>query len=166
MNIVLIGMPGSGKSTVGALLARQTGRKFFETDDLIEAREGTTIRRMFEEKGEDYFRNLESEVVRAVAQEKKAIISTGGGVILRQENMAALSATGIVFFIDRDPAHIAGENHRNRPLLAGDREKVFALYKNRIELYRKYAKYIVKAGKTPRETLNNLLYAIGEEGLL
>jgi len=165
MNIVLIGMPGSGKSTVGALAAAQMGRRFFETDALIEAREGTTIGRMFEAKGEVYFRDLESAVVRAVAEKKSAVISTGGGVILRSENMATLSATGIIFFLDRDPVDIAGENHSGRPLLEGDRNRVFALYENRIELYKKYAKHIVKAGRTPRHTLENLLSAIEREGL-
>lgn len=166
MNIVLVGMPGSGKSTVGSLVAGQMGRRFFETDALIETREGTTIGRIFEAKGEGYFRRVESAVVCAVAGEENAVIATGGGVILRGENMDALSATGIVFFLDRDPADIARENHGNRPLLAGDKNRVFELYKSRIELYKKHAKHIVKAGTTPQHTLENLLSAIEREGLI
>jgi shikimate kinase len=165
MNIVLIGMPGSGKSTVGAMAAHQTGRSFFETDALIEAQEGTTIARIFEEKGEGYFRDAESAAVRVLAKEENAVISTGGGVIVRRENMAALSSAGVLFFLDRDPADIAGENHGARPLLAGDKNRVLELYEERIALYRKYAKYIIKAGKTPWHTLENLLSAIAQEGL-
>lgn len=165
MNVVLIGMPGSGKSTVGSLAAARTNRCFFETDALIEAREGTTIGKLFEDKGEGYFRDVESAVVRAVAAEENAVISTGGGVILRPGNMEALGATGVIFFLDRDPADIAGENHAGRPLLAGDKNRVFTLYESRIALYRAYAKHIVPAGKTPRHTLKNLLIAMEREGL-
>ncbi len=165
MNIVLIGMPGCGKSTVGRLLAQETGRDFFETDALIEEVEGRPIPQIFAAEGEDYFRGIERMVAADVALVEHAVISTGGGIILCPENMKALSATGVIFFIDRDPAEIAAENHDARPLLAGNGERIFALYTSRIELYKKYAQYIVGSRKTPQETMCELLSAIEREGL-
>ena len=80
--------------------------------------------------------------------------------------MAALAATGIIFFLDREVDALAGENHSGRPLLAGDRNHILELYTNRIELYRKYAKHRIKAGKTVEESLERLLRAVEEEGML
>lgn len=166
MNIVLIGMPGSGKSTVGAMLARRTGRSFIETDALIEAREGASIPALFAGRGESGFRDAEHAAVRAAAAAEHAVIATGGGVILRPENMEALSADGAVFFLDRAPEEIAGEEHGGRPLLAGDRRRVFELYTQRIALYRKYASYVIAAGNTPEESLERLIETMEREGLL
>lgn len=166
MNIVLIGMPGSGKSTVGAILAGRTGRRLIETDAIIEEREGETIPAIFAGRGEGCFREAESAAVRDAAGEEYAVIATGGGVILRPENMAALAETGVVFFLDRDPADIAEENHGGRPLLAGDKNRVLELYTKRIKLYREYASYIIPAGKTPEESLDRLMETMEREGLL
>ncbi len=166
MNIVLIGMPGAGKSTVGALAARRLGRTFVETDSLIEQREGTAIPQIFAHRGESYFRDVESAVASEAATLENAVISTGGGMVLRSQNMAALAATGIIFFLDREVDALAGENHSGRPLLAGDRNHILELYTNRIELYRKYAKHRIKAGKTVEESLERLLRAVEAEGML
>lgn len=166
MNIVLIGMPGCGKSSVGAMVARETNRDFFETDALVEEVEGRSISAIFAAEGEDYFRDIEAMIATDVSQVENAVISTGGGMILRPENMATLAATGVIVFIDRDPAEIAAENHDGRPLLAGDKERVFSLYTQRIDLYRKYAQYTVKSGKTPGETAGELLKTMWREGSL
>lgn len=165
MNVVLIGMPGCGKSTVGALAAARTGRTFLELDAMVEARESMTIPDLFAQKGEAYFRDAESATVRAAAAEKNAVLSTGGGVVLREENMAALTATGTVFFIDRAPEDIAGEDHGGRPLMAGGKDRVFALYTQRIALYQKYAQYTIKSGPAAEDTLRRLLDAIREAEL-
>lgn len=166
MNIILIGMPGCGKSTVGRLAAQQTGRDFFETDALIEEAEGRAISDIFAAEGEAYFRAIESLVAADVATVENAVISTGGGMVLRPENMRALAAKGKIFFIDRTPEDIAGEDHEGRPLLAGKRERVFELYTQRIELYQKYAQYIIKSGPEVEDTLGRLLDAMEREGLL
>lgn len=101
-NIVLTGMPSSGKSTVGRLLAEQLGRPFFDTDEEIIKRAGKDIPRLFAERGEAAFRELEREVIRDIAgRETGAVIATGGGAILTKENVRALSRTGRIYFLDR-----------------------------------------------------------------
>lgn len=166
MNIVLIGMPGSGKSTVGAMLAEYTGRSLIETDALIEAREGLSIPALFAGRGEHGFRDAEHAAICEAAMAEHAVIATGGGVVLRPENMAVLSANGVVFFLDRPPEEIAKEDHGGRPLLAGTKDRVFELYTQRIALYRACARYTVAAGRTPEESLSRLIETMEREGLL
>jgi shikimate kinase len=135
-NIVLIGMPGSGKTAVGALAAAKLGRELLDTDAMVEASEGMTIPALFSLRGEGYFRDAESAAVRRAASARGAVISTGGGAVLRPENVAALRETGVLCFLDRPPGDIADEEHGGRPLIGGDRENIFALYRQRIGLYR------------------------------
>ena len=131
-NIVLSGMPGSGKSAVSRILAEKTGRPLVDTDEVIAMRTGISIREIFSRFGELYFRNLESEVIREAASRPGQILSVGGGAILRRENVRALHQSGLIFFLDRDPALI--EVSEERPL-ADTREKLFDLYQNRYEIY-------------------------------
>lgn len=156
-NIVLIGMPGSGKTAVGALVAEKLGRRLQDTDAMVEAAEGMTIPELFSLRGEEYFRGSESAAVRKAASEHGAVIATGGGAVLRPENVAALRETGILCFLDRPPEAIAGEEHGGRPLIGGDREKVFELYRQRIGLYRAAAEYTVPNRGTAREAAELLL---------
>lgn len=142
-NIVLIGMPGSGKSTVGACLARALGWKLWETDAMVEEQKGRSIPDIFAQEGEEQFRQAESQAARRAAAETCAVVSTGGGMILRPENMQVLGESGIVFFLDRAPEEIAAEQLDGRPLLAGGVERVYALYNQRIHLYRRYAQYVI-----------------------
>ena len=100
-NIVLIGMPACGKSTVGRILAEGFNRPLIDTDELIEKRAKMSIKDIFEKQGEAEFRRLESEVIKEIAQRDGQIISTGGGAILREENVSALKYNGKLFFIDR-----------------------------------------------------------------
>lgn len=99
-NIVLIGMPGSGKSTIGKALAEKLGRDFVDTDDVITQRHGV-ISEIFTEYGESYFRDRESEAVRDTAKGNSLVIATGGGAILREENADALKQNGVIFFLNR-----------------------------------------------------------------
>ena len=92
MNLVLIGLRGTGKSTVGRLLAERLQRPFFDTDTLVQQRAGKTIREIFEQDGEAAFRALESAVVRECAQQRNAVLATGGGAVLDPQNTAALRA--------------------------------------------------------------------------
>lgn len=99
-NIVLTGMPGSGKSTLGKALATQLGKTFFDTDDEIVKTAGKPIPEIFRDEGETAFRNMETEVIRRISAEQGAVIATGGGVPLKEENMRLLKGNGIVLFLD------------------------------------------------------------------
>lgn len=131
-NIVLTGMPGSGKTTVGGLIDIE-GYCFVDTDAEIEKRCGCTIRELIADKGEKYFRDLESEVICDVSQEGCRIISTGGGAILRNENVRALKRNGKLFFMDADLSRLRATE--DRPL-SDTEEKLVRLYRERIDVYK------------------------------
>ena len=105
-NIVLIGMPGCGKSTIGAELARSYGKKFIDLDVLIAERAGKTIPAIFHEDGEECFRRLESLCAREAGAETGAVISTGGGIVTRAENYAPLHQNGVIVHLLRDAAKL------------------------------------------------------------
>ncbi|MEG2137822.1 MAG: shikimate kinase [Oscillospiraceae bacterium] len=161
-NIVLIGMPGSGKSAVGALLSRQLSRPFIDLDTLIEETASLTVSEIFEQWGEGAFRDLESALVLQSAQESGFVIATGGGVILREENMIALQKTGILVFLDRPLEQLARQNHAARPLLAGDSDKITTLYMERIALYRRWAQVTVSDAKSPSDAARQVAALCGE----
>lgn len=120
--IYLIGFMGAGKSYWGRRWAKAMNWAFFETDDLIEAREGMTITAIFETKGEAYFREQERIVITALATTENAIVSTGGGLPCFGDNMALLNASGITLFLSASPATIAARlqtARKKRPLLNG-----------------------------------------------
>lgn len=151
MNLVLIGMPGSGKSTVGKILSRMLCMPLADTDALVEQAAGKTIPALFAQEGEAAFRDRETAAARQAAALDNTVIATGGGIVLRPENMEALAATGMIFFRDRDLEDILGEDHMGRPLVGRDPEKLRILYTQRIELYRKYAQYVISNTKTAEE---------------
>ena len=100
-NIVLIGMPSCGKTTSGKLLAQELGKEFIDTDLEIVKKAGMEIPEIFEKFGEEYFRNLESEAIKELSQNQSLVIATGGGAVLRSENVDALRQNGKIIFIDR-----------------------------------------------------------------
>lgn len=151
MNLVLIGMPGSGKSTVGKILSRMLCMPLVDTDALVEQTAGKTIPELFAQEGESAFRDRETAAARQAAELDNTVIATGGGIILRPENMEALAATGLIFFRDRDLEDIVGEDHMGRPLVGKDPDKLRILYTQRIDLYRKYAQYTISDTKTAEE---------------
>ena len=155
-NIVLIGMPGCGKTKVGEELSRLLKMPLVDTDHLVELEQERTIPQIFAQDGERAFRDMESAAARRAAAMEGTVISTGGGIILRPENMEILSATGTVYFLDRDPRDIANTELDGRPLLSGGRDRVFLLYDQRINLYRKYARYTVPS-TTVDETVDSVL---------
>ena len=150
-NLVLIGMPGSGKTSVGAILSRRLGLPLLDTDELIVRAAGRSIPEIFSSEGEGGFRDRETAAARQAAALDNTVIATGGGIVLRPENMEALAATGMIFFRDRDLEDILGEDHMGRPLVGRDPEKLRILYTQRIELYRKYAQYVISNTKTAEE---------------
>ena len=150
-NIVLIGMPGCGKTTVGRKLARLTGMAFLDLDEEIEKTAGCSIPQIFETQGEGEFRRLETLCAKKAAQLKGRVVACGGGIVLREENMAALKETGVIVFLDRKVSDICSSNLSGRPLIAGDLSRVQALYDQRIGLYRKYAEIAVDCSCAPEE---------------
>lgn len=164
-NIVLIGMPGSGKSSVGKVLAHRLGAELADTDAMIQRRDGRPIPEIFSQSGEDFFRDLESLVAREAAGRGGAVISTGGGMVLRRENMDALKAGGVIFFLDRPPEALAGLDHQGRPLMAGGADRVFELYRQRIGLYRGCADHIIENPHSAEQAAEEIMERMEQEGL-
>ena len=152
-NIVLTGMPGSGKSTVGNLLNVE-GYTFIDTDTEIERRCGCTIKELIESQGEKYFRDLEAEVIRDVSAESCRIISTGGGAILRADNVRCLKRNGKLFFINAALSRLRATD--NRPL-SNTEDKLVKLYNERIDLYKATADVIVPDMETPEAEAEYIL---------
>ena len=138
-NIVLTGMPGSGKSTVGKLLDID-GFTFVDTDEEIEKKCGCSIKELINDKGEKYFRDIETEVIKDISSKNCQIISTGGGAVLREENVDFLKRNGRIFFLDSDFSRLSPTD--SRPL-SDTKEKLTKLYNERIDIYKKTADIIV-----------------------
>ncbi|MEI0594904.1 shikimate kinase [Brachyspira pilosicoli] len=141
--IFVIGLPGSGKSDLSKLLAEYINYSFFDMDKVIESREKKTINKIFEDSGEEYFREVESDVLEELSNIKNAVVSTGGGAILKEKNRALIKERGIVIFIDRPAELIVNNiNVSERPLLVQDKNKLIDLSKKRDALYRECATVI------------------------
>ena len=150
-NLVLIGMPGCGKTKVGKELSKRLHMPAVDTDQMIVEAAGRSIPEIFSGDGEAVFRDMETAAVRKAAAMSGTVIATGGGVVLRSENMEALRENGVIFFRDRAIEDIAGEEHSGRPLIGSDSEKLYKLYTERISLYKKYAQHTISDTKTVEE---------------
>lgn len=146
-NIVLIGMPACGKTTVGKLLSKSLGRKVIDTDALITERAGKDIPTIFEEDGEAVFREIEAKIVRECAAMTGVIIATGGGAVLRADNVDALKENGRLYFIDRPLERLMPTG--DRPL-ASTREAIKKRYEERYGIYTAAADVTVDAACNPR----------------
>ena len=154
-NIVLIGMPASGKSTIGKLLAKKMNYEYYDADRYLERKENVKISTLFSEKGEEYFRNLETKYLKELSQKNGIIISTGGGAVKREKNMRILGEKGIIVFLNRKIEDIAKENHEARPLLQNI-DNIYKLYDERIELYNRYSDIIVENNGTLKEVTDRI----------
>lgn len=134
LNIVLIGMPGVGKTTIGKILEQELGKQLIDVDEEIEKKVNMSIPNIFEKFKEPYFRKLEAETIKEVALNSNTIIATGGGAILNYNNVLNLKANGIVILIERDLDNILITN--NRPLTKS-KEELLALAATRMPLYQK-----------------------------
>lgn len=137
-NIVLIGMPGSGKSTIGTMLSRKLGMKYIDMDQHIEKREQKTIKELFA-ISEDCFRDAETRCAEELSKMDNCILSAGGGIIKRKENIDLLKQSSAVVFVNRPVEDIVTDiDLSTRPLLKEGIKKVYDLYDERIDLYKSY----------------------------
>jgi shikimate dehydrogenase len=139
-NVILVGMPGSGKTTIGKALAEKLNKEFIDTDQEIERRENRTIPEIFASSGEEYFRKVESQVLKDVGKLAGKIISTGGGVIKNRDNYFPLMQNGKIFWIDRKVESLVTDG---RPL-SKDLETVKKLYLERKDNYAFFADAVIK----------------------
>lgn len=152
-NIVLIGMMGSGKTTVGKLLSKRLQKQLVDTDALIEAREGCTVQELFEREGEPYFRSVELGVAQALSLRSDLIIACGGGLPMQEKAMAPLKESGIVLWLDRDPGEIFdSEDMTGRPLAKDGREAFVALAESRRAAYEGWADATIHDFTSPIST--------------
>ena len=159
-NIVLIGMMGSGKTTVGAMLARRLCRPFVDTDALIEEREGRSIPDIFARDGEEVFRALELELARELSGQSGLVIACGGGLPTRDGAIDALKQNGLVFWLDRDPAETYDSlDVSHRPLARSGRDDFIRRYQDRAPIYRKWSDHIVPCADGP-DAAEQLISAI------
>lgn len=137
-NIVLIGMSGCGKTTIGLAAAARLKRIFIDTDIMVEEAEGASISELFKAKGEKYFRQCEARACAEAASRHGTVIATGGGAILNGHNIDLLKATGVIVYIERDISLILGAEAENRPLFTSE-QHIRELYEARLPIYRRYA---------------------------
>ena len=154
-NIVLIGMPSAGKTTIGKMLEEKLGKEFIDLDDMIIVKAGKSIPEIFQESGEAGFRAIETEVAIEASKMNNKIIATGGGVIKHKVNMDFLRLNGITIFIDRDIDKLISSDP-NRPL-SSSKQALQQMYKERYPLYQKYAAYIAVNNANIEETVDDIV---------
>ena len=154
-NIILIGMPGCGKSTVGKRLAKQLSRPFFDADDEFLKMHGTTPAETIQTYGEDRFRQMENEVLKAIGKMSGAVIACGGGVVTREYNYAPLHQNGVIVYLERELSRLATDG---RPL--SQRTSPEVLYAARKDAYERFADLRVQSTEVVEKTVENMHAAI------
>lgn len=161
LRIACVGLPGSGKSSVGRQLARRLDLRFFDSDHVLEQRLGCTVREFFEREGEASFRDLEQQLVDELTQGPSCVLSTGGGAVLRTINRQHLRERAQVVYLHSAPDEVFRRlrHDRNRPLLqvADPLARLRELYGSRDPLYRETAHFVIETGRPSVSTLVNLI---------
>ena len=157
-NIILIGLPGSGKTTIGKVLSYKLKKAFLDIDSFIESQEGMTVYDIFQKSGEEFFRELETKACEHIDKcYKNTIVSTGGGIILNPENMRYLKNSGMIIYVNRSVESIFKTlNSEKRPLLKNNPDKLYDMYKERHPLYLKYADACVLNSGEFSECVDNI----------
>ena len=153
-NIVLIGMPGVGKTTIGKELAKALDKEFVDTDDEIVKKEAILIPEIFATKGEGYFRQLESEVIKEISAKQGLVIATGGGAILNSLNIDLLKENGTVYFLDRNVEDIVATS--DRPL-SSNREDLLKRYEERYPIYLSSADFKVNCTSDVQKNIKEVI---------
>lgn len=161
MLLALVGLPGSGKSTVGRQLSRRLGLPFTDSDHVIEQRIGCSIRSFFEREGEPAFRDLEQTVIEQLMLSADGVVATGGGSVLRSANREHLRSSAHVIYLRSTPEEVYRRlrHDQNRPLLQVDdpMERLRSLHAERDPLYRETAHFIIETGRPSVPTLVNMV---------
>lgn len=161
MIVSLVGLPGSGKSTVGRQLARRLQLPFVDSDHVIEERLGCSIREYFEREGEAHFRDVEESVLDELTRQHEGILSTGGGAVLREANREHLRSRGKVVYLKSSPEELYRRlrHDANRPLLqvADPLGRLRELYATRDPLYRETAHFVLETGRPSVTALVNMI---------
>jgi shikimate kinase len=159
--LALVGMPGSGKTTVGRQLARRLRLPFFDSDHVIEERLGCAIRDYFAQAGEAAFRDVEQQVIAELAAGPAAVLATGGGAVLREANRQALRAGGHVVYLKSSPEDLYRRlrHDTQRPLLqvSDPLARLRAMHSERDPLYREASHFQVETGRPSVPTLVNMI---------
>lgn len=161
-NIYLVGFMGSGKSTVGKILAEKLNMNFIDIDKLIEEKEGMKIKDIFEQKGESYFRELERKQIEAIVNQEGLVVSTGGGLGANLDNMNLMKKNGDVIWLDVSLNTVLDrlKNDQDRPLLKQPIEKIKQLFEERKNVYRLANIRINADKKTPSQIVEEILTKI------
>lgn len=161
MTVSLIGLPGSGKTTVGRQLSRRLRVPFLDSDTVIEQQLGCSIREFFEREGEQRFRDIEASVIDELTQSSEGVLSTGGGAVLRPENRAHLHGRTRVVYLNSSPDDLFRRlrHDKNRPLLqvADPLGRLRDLHTQRDPLYRETAHFQVDTGRPSVASLVNMI---------
>lgn len=159
--ISLVGLPGSGKSTIGRQLGRRLAVPFFDSDHVIEQRLGCSIREYFDREGESSFRDLEAAVIDELTLGPSCVLSTGGGSVLRAANRTCLHERSHVVYLRSSPEEVFRRlrHDRNRPLLqvADPLQRLRDLFVQRDPLYREAAHFVIETGRPSVSTLVNMI---------
>ena len=169
-SVFLVGLPGSGKSTVGRYLARRLGREFVDSDHVLEKRLGCSIREYFEQAGEQAFRDREEATIAELVCLPGIVLSTGGGTVLRLSNREALRNNGWVVYLKSNPVELFRRlrHDKTRPLLqvADPLQKLKDLYQVRDPFYREVAHHVLETGRPTVYTLvNNIAMQLEQRAL-
>ncbi|MDI6783186.1 MAG: shikimate kinase [bacterium] len=160
-NIVLVGFMGTGKTTVGKLLANKLNWSYVDTDTLIEQKNQHSIPAIFEQYGEPYFRDRESEVIQEVMQKQQQIVATGGGIVLRDQNIAVMKSNGMVICLTATPAVIFERTKSDayRPLLkvTHPQQRIQELLESRASFYAKADITIDTSTLSPEDVVKQIL---------
>lgn len=163
-NLYLVGMPGSGKSTIGKVLSRHLNLEFIDADQELVSRTGVSIANIFQVEGEAGFRTRESQLLAALCQRDRLLLATGGGVVLRQDNRELLQRTGIVIYLHATLDHLWQRTRHDsrRPLLQTEnpRSVLKSLLEVRDPLYRQVADLTVETG---RQSIGKLVSEIDRQ---
>lgn len=151
-NIILVGMPGCGKSTIGRTLSDKTGLKFVDADEEFSNRYGTSPAEVILQQGEEAFRKMETAVLESIGKQSGLVIATGGGCVTRKENYELLHRNGTIFYLQRDLSLLPTEG---RPL--SQQNTLEALFRKRKPLYESFADFYIENNSTIDQTVNTIL---------